>query len=319
MEGNAVRWNGQRGHYEVYYVKVVDPKSERGLWFRYTMVGPTENAALEPRAELWAASFAPNEARATKETFPIARWAATDHPFTVRVADGELRTDGARGAAGDISWDLRWEPNDSVHRPYPYGWMLRTAWPRTKMLVPNLDLRVSGSVKVGRDSIELDTAPGEQAHLWGSRHAHEWVWAHCNAFLEEPGAVFEGLSAFPDPNRGPLTLLHLRQDDGREWTFNGPFVMKRTRSNFATERWAFAAEAHGQRLKGVVSTPTSRQIAVEYTDPDGSSRFCHHTELADVELVLTDRDGAETRLTSRGLGAFEYAARTHDARVRRFL
>jgi hypothetical protein len=35
---NALRWAGQPGHYEVYYVSLTDRGSGWGLWIRYTMV-----------------------------------------------------------------------------------------------------------------------------------------------------------------------------------------------------------------------------------------------------------------------------------------
>src|SRR5205085_1518340 len=37
---NDLQWQGQPGHYEVYYVTFTDPVTGVGFWIRYTMVAP---------------------------------------------------------------------------------------------------------------------------------------------------------------------------------------------------------------------------------------------------------------------------------------
>ena len=37
---NAMQWDGEPGHYEVWYVTFTDPATGVGFWIRYTMVAP---------------------------------------------------------------------------------------------------------------------------------------------------------------------------------------------------------------------------------------------------------------------------------------
>src|SRR5438093_598356 len=34
--------------------------------------------------------------------------------------------------------------------------------------------------------------PGQQGHVWGSRHAEEWTWFHCSAFVDDRGEPVPG-------------------------------------------------------------------------------------------------------------------------------
>ena len=46
---NALRWDGQPGHYEVWYLSLTDRASGSGVWIRYTMVAPTDGRQATPR------------------------------------------------------------------------------------------------------------------------------------------------------------------------------------------------------------------------------------------------------------------------------
>ena len=43
------------------------------------------------------------------------------------------------------------------------------------------------------------------------------------------------------------------------------------------------------RLTGRVEAPTRDLIRARYEDPDGTSRFCHNSEIASSRLVLVAR------------------------------
>ena len=45
---NALQWNRQPGHYEVYYLTLTDPQTGLGVWIRYTMLAPVSPAGGPP-------------------------------------------------------------------------------------------------------------------------------------------------------------------------------------------------------------------------------------------------------------------------------
>ena len=55
---NALQWDGERGHYEVYYLSATDRGSGCGLWIRYTMVAPLE---AEATCSLWFMAMDPRD------------------------------------------------------------------------------------------------------------------------------------------------------------------------------------------------------------------------------------------------------------------
>ena len=56
---NALQWNGEPGHYEVYYLTLTDPASGVGFWIRYTMVAPLPETGEEATCSLWFMAMDP--------------------------------------------------------------------------------------------------------------------------------------------------------------------------------------------------------------------------------------------------------------------
>jgi len=55
---NALRWDGQPGHYEVWYLSLTDRASGCGVWIRYTMVAPSDGG--QATASLWLMAMEPD-------------------------------------------------------------------------------------------------------------------------------------------------------------------------------------------------------------------------------------------------------------------
>ena len=70
---------------------------------------------------------------------------------------------------------------------------------RTLLTLVHPDLAITGTVRVEGRELVLDGARGGQAHLWGSKHAARWAWAHANDLRgldgeRRPGAYVDGVS-----------------------------------------------------------------------------------------------------------------------------
>jgi hypothetical protein len=318
---NALQWDGSPGHYEVYYLSATDPLSGVGLWIRYTMVAPLEGDAT---CSLWLMAMDPTGAAnlGRKASFPIERLDASADPFRLRIADAEITDHGMQGAFEDVSWDLRWEPRLPAYE-HVHPLLRKAKVAKTVLVLPHADLAVSGTVTLPGRSLSLADARGGQAHLWGSKHAARWSWAHCNDFVSaegepRPDTFFDGVSVFvPRMGRemGPNTPIVARIQ-GEDFTVTSPLKVVRVPSQFALTSWSFEAVDGKRKLMGEVDAPRESLVGVTYHDPDGALAYCYNSEAASMRLGVWDKTSRgrspwmlRDTLVADGRAHFEYAQR----------
>ena len=318
---NALQWDGQPGHYEVYYLSATDPASGIGLWIRYTMLAPLDGAG---ESALWFMAMSPDgEVRVGKKLeLPVDRLHAEADPFRLTIGDAELTDRGMRGGFDDVSWDLHWDPNAKVYE-HVHPFLRRAKIAKTILLLPHADLAVSGTVRIGERELQLDGARGGQAHLWGSKHANRWAWTHCNDLTDldgspRPGDFLDAVSVFvPRFGRelGPNTPVVGRLL-GQDFSSTSPLVVTRNKSEFGLTSWRFDAAGGKRRIAVEVDAPRDSLVGVTYHDPDGEVPYCYNSEVASMRIFVSDRvKGApggwvlRDTLQSRGRAHFEYAQR----------
>lgn len=327
-EANRTVWDGsRRGLYEVYYLKFNDARSGTAYWIRYTLLAPLRGRG-DPIAEVWAIAFDARDPRknlALRETHPIADLRVRRDPFRFEVGSAFLEEGRAVGelrrGKDRIRWDLSFDPSGEPFLPMPGRLLYRLPVPKTKWIIPHIDVRFRGTVEVRGRKISLRDAPGQQTHLWGTKHAERWVWGHCNAFAEDPTAVFEGISpqirlaGWLTP---PGSFFFVRHR-GAWWRFAGLIQGFRHRSDNRFPVWTFEAEAGSRRIEGEMRGDVADFVGVEYTDPDGQKAWCFNTKVGEMTLRLFERTGGAwtpaATLTSRGTTALEFTERTRDPRV----
>lgn len=316
---NALRWDGGPGHYEVYYLTLTDRASRVGLWIRYTMLAPlADGASAEgPTCALWFLAMDP--ARGTvagrKATLPVDRLSSRADLFELRIGDAVLGDRGMRGEVEDASWDLRWEPRlPAAEHVHP---LLRTArLARTVLLLPHPAVEVSGRVAWEGRELELDGVPGGQAHLWGSKHATRWAWAHCNDFESfdgqpRPDCYVDGVSVFvPRLGRqiGPSSPV-VGRFGGRDFRSTGPLTVARNPSRFGLTTWHLEARDGERRLVMDVEADREAMVGVTYHDPDGERAYCYNSETASMQVRVWDGGALVEELKAPGRAHFEYAQR----------
>ncbi len=241
-------------------------------------------------------------------------------PFKLRIADAELTDSGMSGAFEDVAWDLTWAPGKSYE--HVAAMLRRAKIAKTVLVLPHGDVAVSGTIRVAGAELRLDGVHGGQAHLWGSKHATRWAWAHCGDFASvdgapRPGNFLDGVSVIvPRLGRevGPSTPVvgRLLDDD---FLATSPLAVLRAPSRFALTSWSFEATAGKRRVVGEVDAPRQSLAGVTYTDPDGDHAYCYNSEAASMRLSVFDRAGRGTgwmlreTLVSSGRAHFEYAQR----------
>src|SRR5262249_36672190 len=137
---------------------------------------------------------------------------------------------------------------------------------------PNVDIKFTGSFAVNGRRYECVEAPGCQGHIWGSRYAEEWAWAHCNAFDGNTPAALEALSAHVRLGglvRSPRMSALFFEYKGDRYELNRVFDLLAIRSNYSLTSWNFSAEKGPIRLLGQISCNVKDLIAVTYEDTQG--------------------------------------------------
>jgi hypothetical protein len=326
---NAMQWEGGPGHYEVWYVTFTDPATGVGFWIRYTMVAPLPETAEQATCSLWLMAMDPADPGRNvgkKVSFPVSQMSSTAAPFELRIGDATLTDRGMAGSLEDggiaCEWNLSWEPRLPAYG-HVHPFLQRAKIAKTVLFLPHPDVDVRGFVQIGERRIDVAVAGGGQAHLWGSKHATRWAWAHCNDFTGPDGrrrndTFIDGVSVYvPRFGRqiGPNTPVVARIG-GTDLLSIGPLAVTRNPSEFGLDHWRFEARAGRRKATCEVSARREDLVGVTYHDPDGELAYCYNTEVADLRLDLWERDGRRTpwrkvdELRSERHAHFEYAQRT---------
>ena len=299
---NRMRWDRASTNFmEVWHSTLNHAPSGAGIWLRYTITAPKENVG-PPYCELWGFYFDPEGKRhfGARQRFPIERLGAPngrDDGALVRIGDawlsenhleGELERDGRL-----LQWSLHFEPADRCFQHLPERVRKRAEKRVSTLCSPNLSVPFAGSITIDGEVLSFEGELGSQSHRWGRRHSTSWAWAHCSGFESAPDAVFEGVSArapyglIPVPT---LTFLYLRYE-GRDISFTDLKWALRARTTYEMPTWAFTARNDDWKIVGAARAPIDRLQQVTYSDPDGTPRFCCHSEIADVAIEVYRRDG----------------------------
>jgi hypothetical protein len=310
---NAPNWTGKPGHYEVWFLTMSDGVS--GYWLRWTLLAPDRGPA---EARVWFARFDrddPKRALAFNRAYPIDALTAGRDPFLVRIGASELgsgRTSGSlEGAGHDVSWHLDFDHGQPTYRLLPDR-LYHGGLAPTKPFSPNVSTRFTGEVRVDGEARELIGMAGQQGHLYGTKHAERWAWAHCGVFAGHEDAVVHALTA--QGRRGPVTTPFTTfaglKWGGRWYRFSG-VARKRP---FWLGGWRIDLGTRHYRLTGRVAADPSMMVQAEYHDPDGTPRYCHNTEVGSSRFVLFERGEAGFEevavLSSEGTTHAEWAGRT---------
>ena len=190
---NALQWDGEPGHYEVYYLTFTDPAIGRRL--------------LDPLHDGGAAA----RDRGGGDLLAVVHGDGPRRPVRERGGEGELpglRSCSARGepvraadrrrgaerhaacrarssatgaaASGTCAGSPRCRPTATCTRS-----CARAGIAKTVLFLPHPDVEVVRHGRRGTGGASRSRgAQGGQAHLWGSKHATRWAWVHCSDFGE---------------------------------------------------------------------------------------------------------------------------------------
>ncbi len=324
-QANHRRWRDDlTGSYEVWYLTFNHAPTGQGFWLRFVIEKPEYGPA---RGELWLARFDPKD---PARTFGVHRrftgYGSSEGPFWISIGTSELTNDRTRGGfEGDghaIAWDLHWQP---AARPLPF--MPDLAYTlgigETSVISPNPKVAMSGAITIDGERLQFEGATLGQTHVWGTRHAHSWAWAHCADFEDAPDAMLELITPRL-VRRGvtlpPLVMITLELEGTRHY-FNQFRHIPLNRASWSTTRVEFAARSALWKVEGVLSCTPEQMVNAPYYDPDGTHLYCANTEIGDARVIVSRRTAFGWRevrlLESHGRAHFEVGSRDPDPAVTR--
>ena len=298
---NALRWDGQPGHYEVYYLTLTEPDSGVGVWIRYTMVAPLLAAGEPATASLWFLAMDPRPGRTPtfgrKATVPIDRMEASTEPFELAIDGARLRDDGMAGAFEDVAWDLRWTAGRSGYE-HVHPALQRLGVAKTVLVLPHADLadrrhdharRTSSSSCTARAAARRTCGgPSTRARGRGCTATTSRRWTA----TPRPGRVRRRRVGVRPAARARGRAEHAGRRpriDGGTSRSTSPLRVIANDSTFALTGWRFEAVDGDRKLVGEVDADRDQLAGVTYHDPDGELAYCYNSETASMRLHVYER------------------------------
>ena len=292
-EGNRVRWRGEAGFFEIWFLVVFDPSAPRAWWLRYTTFAPAPGQPGAPRATVWAAAFdarAMPPARAGKRILPMADYRAThEGPFAVCLADAEITNVSARGTCGRLAWDVRFTP--AAHEAARAPELLHRLSLPTNVSHANDGIRAEGWVALDGVRVALDGAPAVQKHIWGTRRVEDLAWLYCPAFARDPDSRMEATWVQVRRDGGPpaLTTLWAATRDGVHDRCGIPAVVGNGLERLGPTRLRWHSTGPLRRLVATAWCEPAALAAWVYRDPSGLDLHVAQSDIASCTLDIETR------------------------------
>lgn len=327
---NALRFAGQRGHVESYFLRANHPTRPLAIWLKATVLAPRSGPALAESWFIWfdgerGTTFAHKQTKPFEEAAFIGDGASELH-LTAPGVEFDLRAEGSArgtvpGADGTARFDLSWRKDESpIAQPLSIlPWkLLRTGpFPKSKLLTPLPSLRYSGTVELPWGKETLRDWPGMQGHNWGKEHTFEYAWGQC--LFPADDAMVEGFSA--RVKVGGVTTPRLSamvvRKGGRVFRFDAIFDAWRQRAEVSADRWSLAlrgADGEATLEMDASNRRTQPMVCLGYDNPNGARSYCFNSKLAAVTLVVRPSDSHSFTCKSEHGGALEFLRREPDPR-----
>jgi len=289
-----------KGHYESFYLRAVDPLRPRGAWIRYTT---HQRPGRPPTGSVWFTYFDADrdEPYAVKQTFaapaaPPDAWIGIGgSEFGPRHAEGH-----AHGLGRAASWHLDLRDGAGPLRHYPRSWMYRAPLPRTKLESPLPSATFDGRLEAGGERVDVTRWRGMAGHNWGAEHAATWIWLH--------GVAFDGdETAWLDLSLGRVRIGPLLTP----WIANGAIEAGGERIRLGGPRRASVEatpagcriELGGTRVEALARPGHS--VAWPYADPGGGEHHTINCSIAELRVRTARADGTPVELATAHGGAYE--------------
>jgi len=292
---NLPRWNGQPGHYEIWFFVIFHPTERQAWWLRFTTFSPRQGGSN--LAIVWAAAFGgarPVVARTVAHADDSYR-AAVDR-FDVEIGSSRLWHGGARGESHGLAWDLSFAPAPAPHESEPL--LLRSLPLPVHVAHVHQRVQFRGSVTVDGSIVALDGAPGVQKHIWGHRRVESLAWLYCPDFEGEPAAMLEATSVALRAGRPPQLTFFSTAQGGAPHRRGGLWSAVRSR---VVKTGPYELTFFGRDIEARAWAEPETLVGYTYRDPAGWDVYVAQSDVASCDARIDGR-----RLRNRGRAALEF-------------
>lgn len=299
---NRPRGQGLPGRYEIWFLVIFEPRSQRATWLRYTTFSARAGSDEPSRAMLWAATFddaSPEPARAAKTVLEARSMAAEPEGFHLRLGDAELAEGVCRGEVRgerlQIAWDLAFAPAARPSHRLP---RLLAALPLpVRSAHVHTEVAFTGTIDVDGERRALDGAIGVQMHIVGSRRAEEIRWIYAPELVDTSGraapVALEATAArlkrkvagVPQPW---VTGVHVGGPTGLGVTTLGPTGRVRV-SRPRPLMLRVSARRSLRRVEIRCWAPPEAFVGYHYRDPRGHDLAVAQSDIADAYVEIFQR------------------------------
>ncbi len=323
---------------ESWYLRVNDLVNQRALLLEFAVLLSANGfrRVAQVRAVTFHRLSASEVSKAAvQQLFDLSSFRRNDRQISIeKCVWSENASHGSvRNANQSVEWDLSFHPGPEtidVRAPAKSGWIGRIgqllggaiaqrSWSSGSSQV---DLRVSGTVKVNGESFTLTEAPGSTGRSSGAHLPQSWIWAQGSAFLNERGTrvtfAFEGLSVrerLLGRIAGPAStsLFFLYQD--KPYFFSSVRNPLTVRSQATLSRWVFSAEAGDLVFRGEARAEFRDFAGVTIEDTNGSFVHAATSLVSDLEVRVYRRGKIESAFYANGIGTLEVSQRSRNPYV----
>lgn len=319
---NALRFSGARGHVESWFLRANDPRSKRALWLKLTVCAPFEGPIV---AETWFIWFdgERNQTLAHRGTHPWGDAHVDTTPTGLRAAvAGWAYELGPVGAASGkatvkgtpVEFTLGWAEEPGAWAKFlslaRHRGMREGPVPRFKLNTPHPALRLSGTVRLGGEAVELSGWLGSQGHNWGNEHAVEYAWGQCLFPADEKGPdtfVEGGAGRFRIGGRvmPRIAALVVRRGDD-EYHFDRVRDLRHHESIASGQRWTLRIWGREGEARLRVDATGRPMVCLGYPNPPGHLSYCFNSKLAEALLEVHPRGGKSFTCKSAHGAALEF-------------
>jgi len=304
--------------YEWWYSKVVDPTTGRAFFFVYEVVNPWDTGANPQSVTRAAVTFGDfgRKMQVTKSV-PVTEFRAALDRYDVEIGNPAVATADSRHLQGRlvseigevVSWDLVFEDPWSFRA---MGWatgipgLLNIGW-----YPAQASAKVSGTIRIGDETIHLERAPGYQDRNWGKSFPKWWSWIVANHWNEGGDAVLVAGGGAPEILGRPSPYEGMSvgfRYEGKLYTFR-PTEGIFPKSDISFGKWEVSARDHfGNRIEISANAPLEKFMDLQFLTPQGEIFHDWEALAANVRVKFTPFGKPAVTLTT-SLGGIEYGSR----------
>jgi len=272
-------------------------RENSGFWLRYTTLFKNDGYS-----GLWLALFGEKAPEGLLVKYGIENASISRDYAKINRSVFSFKNGEASALTDRFKWFLKIKPVFKTVNSMP---LLFRIFRRSSEYVIVSPLAIfNGNIVYDDKVYEVNEYKGMIGYISSNRYLHHWVWVHCSGFEEDENGWLDILIASPDGSKeimfGSIMLYGKLFYIGRiiGSSFNGKYDMNSLQVSIGIKK--------NVMVNIEVVANKKDMIIAKYEDPVEGYRYCHNTEIADMNMTI--RINNETRrLTCLKRTFFEYA------------